>query len=74
MKNEPVETTIAYLPSSGYNYRKWTWHSYVHSELVTVTVDGSPSVGLGHYFRCKETGELRRWGLDRTFAKDNGGN
>lgn len=74
MKHEAVTTKTALLPSAGYNYRKITRHTYVHSELVTVMSDGAPSVGLGHYFRCAETGELRRWGFDRTFAKDNGGN
>lgn len=74
MKHEPVTTATAMLPSSGYNFKKATYHVYSHSELVTVKVDGASVVGLGHFFRCSETKELRRWGFDRTFAKDNGGN
>ncbi len=71
---EPVQTITALLPSAGYNYRKVTRHTYAHSELATVQIDGRPAVGLGHLFRCSETGALRRWGCDATFAKDNGGN
>lgn len=74
MKHEPVQTKTALLPSAGYNGRKATLHTYAHSELVTVTIDRKPVVGLGHYYRCSETNELRRWGFDRTFAKDDGGN
>lgn len=74
MKHEPVTTTTAVLPSAGYNFRKATRHTYSHSELVTVTIDRQQVVGLGHFFRCSETKELRRWGFDRTFARDNGGN
>ncbi len=67
-------TTEALLASAGYNYRKWTKHRYSHSELVTLPTAEGTITGLGHFFRCEETKELRRWGFDRTFAKDNGGN
>jgi hypothetical protein len=69
-------TTSALLSSAGYNHQKWTRHKYSHSELVTLPgAKGSAEVaGLGHMFRCEETGELRRWGFDATFAKDNGAN
>jgi hypothetical protein len=70
----PTQTTFAFLPSAGYNFRKATKHLYNHSELVTLQVDGSPITGLGHFFRCVETNELRRWGFDVTFAKDTGAN
>lgn len=70
----PVETHTAFLPSAGLNEREATLHTYSHSELVTVKVDGKPTVGLGHFYRCSVTNELRRWGFDVTYAKDNGGN
>lgn len=72
----PVETTVAFLPSAGYNYRKCTSHVYAHSELVTLpgATKGAKITGLGHMFKCQETGELRRWGFDVTFAKDTGAN
>lgn len=70
----PVQTTVAQLSSAGYNYRKFTKHTYSHSEMVTVPsrLKGEPPLtGLGHFFRCEETGELRRWGFDAAFPKDN---
>lgn len=71
-----IETKKALLASAGYNYQKWTKHEYSHSELVTLAghSEGESVTGLGHFFRCTETAELRRWGFDATFAKDNGGN
>ncbi len=60
----PVETTEAFLPSHGLNNRKATKHRYSHSESVTKTIDGKPVVGLGHFYRCDETHELRQWGFD----------
>ena len=71
-----VQTTRAVLASAGYNYQKATRHKYSHSELVTLQghSKGETVTGMGHFFRCEETGELRRWGFDVTFAKDNGGN
>lgn len=72
----PIETIAAWLPSAGYNYLKWTKHAYSHSELVTLpaSTHGAVTTGLGHMFKCSETGELRRWGFDVTFSKDTGGN
>jgi len=74
VKTEHVQTKTALLTSAGYNHRKWTRHTYSHSDLVTIATNGVPVTGLGHFFRCEETKELRRWGFDITFAKDNGGN
>ena len=71
---EPVETFTAVLPSAGYNYNKWTTHTYSHSELVTLKSGGVQITGLARMYRCAETGEPRRWGFDRTCTKDNGGN
>lgn len=64
----PVETIEAILPSKGYNYNKWTRHVYSHSERVTLPAQtaGIVLTGLGHMFKCQETGELRRWGFDCT--------
>lgn len=69
---QSVQTTEALLASAGYNYHKWTRHKYSHSELVTLpsSVKGETTMGLGHFFRCQETGELRRWGFEATFAKE----
>lgn len=66
-----VETEVALLTSAGYNYRKWTWHKYSHSEVVTIHAKGAAEdvTGLGYFFRCTETGELRRWGFEATYAK-----
>lgn len=69
-----TQTQDAFLPSAGYNYRRATRHTYVHSALVTVTNEAGPITGLGHFYRCAETGEIRRWGFDVTFAKDTGAN
>lgn len=71
-----IETQIAWLPSAGYNFAKATRHTYSHSELTTLpaATAGILTTGLGHMYKCSETGELRRWGFDVTFSKDNGGN
>lgn len=75
MKNT-VETKTAILPSAGYNFRKTTRHTFAYSELVTLPGPGKKDyvTGMGHFFRCSETGELRRWGFDATYLKDNGAN
>jgi hypothetical protein len=75
-KVDPVETKTATLASAGYNYKKITRHVYAHSEVITIPgpKKGETLTGLGHYYRCEETKELRRWGFDVTFAKDNGAN
>lgn len=74
-RTELVQTKMAKLTSSGFNYRKWTRHTYAYSEVVRISRPrGENIVGLAHVFKCSETGELRRWGFDVTFAKDNGGN
>ncbi len=65
MKQQPVQTLEAFLPSHGLNNRKATKHRYSHSEQVTKNIDGKPVVGLGHFYRCTETGELRQWGFDQ---------
>lgn len=72
---EHLETKRALLASAGYNYNKWTRHTYAYSEVITLPrLVGGDVTGLAHYFKCEETGEVRRWGFDRTFARDNGGN
>ncbi len=68
-------TKNVFLPSIGLNERRATLHTYSHSELVTLKQPGSIKVtGLGHMYRCSETGELRRYGFDVTFSKDDGAN
>jgi hypothetical protein len=64
-----VETKTALLPSAGYNGKKWTRHTYEYSETITITPKRGkpePQTGVGHFFRCVETGEIRMWGFDRT--------
>lgn len=76
-KSIPVTTTTVFLPSKGLNERRATKHVYSHSEVITLPArskESEASTGMGHFYRCTETGELRRWGFDVTFAKDNGGN
>lgn len=72
----PVRTEEAFLPSKGLNERRATRHVYSHSELVTLPGEkkGETVTGLGHFYRCSETNELRRWGFDVTYAKDTGAN
>lgn len=61
----PIQTLEAFLPSHGLNNRKATKHVYSHSEMITKKFcDGTPVTGLGHFFRCSETGELRQWGFE----------
>ena len=69
----PITTPQAFLPSAGLNERRATLHKYSHSEMVTVPGDrkGETVTGLAHFYRCEETGELRRWGFDAAFPKDN---
>lgn len=69
MTQIPVATTTAILPSRGLNERRATLHVYSHSEVVTLParVGVAPITGLVHYFKCSETGELRRWGFDAAF-------
>ena len=61
----PVHTVEAFLPSHGLGNRKATLHKYSHSESVPKRLDGKPVVGIGHFYRCTETGELRQWGFDQ---------
>lgn len=65
MKQQPVSTLEAFLPSTGYNNRKATKHRYSHSEPVTKQIDGKAVTGVGHFYRCVETGEIRQWGFDQ---------
>lgn len=60
-----VQTLEAFLPSHGLNCRTATRHRYTHSERVTKIIDGRPQTGIGHFYRCSETGELRQWGFDQ---------
>lgn len=67
--NLPVRTTRAFLPCL--NEHRATLHTYSHSAIVTLLTLEGPVTGLGHYFRCEETGDIRRWGFDAAFPKDN---
>ena len=69
MKSEALQHVV-FLPSAGLNERRATVHTYSHSELVTLQNNGAKTTGLGHMYRCSETGELRRYGFDVTFAKE----
>ncbi len=71
-----VTTGEAFLPCPGLNNRRATRHVYSHSELVTLParVGAAAVTGLGHFYRCTETNELRRWGFDATYGKDDGSN
>ncbi len=73
MINLPVSATVVYLPSKGLNERRATKHVYSHSELVTLPAraGSGPVTGLGHFFRCSETGELRRYGFDAAYDKNH---
>lgn len=59
-----VETLEAFLPCHGLNNRKATLHRYDHSEPVTKRVGDTTVAGIGHFYRCSETGEVRQWGFD----------
>lgn len=67
----PIVTAQVLLPSLGLNERRATLHKYSHSEMVAIKRNGETITGLGHFYRCDETGELRRWGFDAAFPKDN---
>ncbi len=70
----PLRSRV-FLPSIGLNERRATLHTYSHSELVTLkNVGGTKTTGMGHMYKCSETGELRRFGFDCTFPKDDGAN
>ncbi len=66
----PLRKTV-FLPSAGLNERRATLHTYSHSELVTLKNPGAvKTTGLGHMYRCSETGELRRFGFEVQFGKE----
>ena len=75
-RSRTLPTTKAFLPSEGLRQRRATLHIYDHSEVLTVPGPDRTSyvTGLAHFYKCSETGELRRWGFDVTFAKDDGAN
>lgn len=60
----PVETTEVFLPSTGLNYRMTTKHVYAYSDVVTVRCGSTMVTGIGHFYRCSVTGELRQYGFD----------
>lgn len=75
MTKLPVRTTEAILTCHG--TRMWTLHRYAHSELISLPglrKNDPPLMGWAHYFRCTETGQIRRWGFDATSRKDDGAN
>lgn len=62
MKPLPPKTKTAMLPSAGYGQLTATRHVYVETrECISPGPDG---LAYEHIFRCEETGEERRWGLD----------
>lgn len=76
MKTSYPETKFALLPSKGFGFRRVTKHSYVFSQnlILPSTVPGEPPInGIAHMFKCDITGELRRWGFDRTEKQFFGG-
>lgn len=59
----------AFLPSAGLNERRATLHVFDHSEGITLkNEEGNPTCGVAHYYRCTETGAVRRWGFDAISA------
>lgn len=71
-KLEPVKTKRAFLVNDS---REVTLHHYHSSQIITLkNEDGAPVTGLAHMYRCSKTGDLRRWGFDVTYAKDDGSN
>lgn len=71
MKQERRPFAPAYLPSHGLNERRATLHKYEYSEVVTLPAPGGKPgetvTGLGHFYRCADTNELRRWGFDASY-------
>ena len=60
-----MRTLEAFLPSAGLNERSATLHKYSHSEPIVIPDGHGGRVrGVGHFYRCTETGETRRWGFD----------
>jgi hypothetical protein len=54
-----------YLPSAGLHERRATLHTYSHSSLILLQNEQGFVTGMAHWFRCCETGKLRRYGFDR---------
>lgn len=67
----PIRTTSAFLVSAGLGprNRRATLHTYSHSEIITLPGEtrNTTVTGLGHFFKCTETGEVRQWGFDAAF-------
>lgn len=55
-------TRVAYLASAGYGQLRFTRHVYVDTRECLIK--GREPEAWEHVFRCEETGEERRWGLE----------
>ena len=63
MSRVPRPTTrVAVLPSAGYGQFRLTKHTYVDTRECRV--GGKDGDAWEHIFRCEETGEERRWGVE----------
>jgi hypothetical protein len=59
----PIPTTRSViLPSAGYDYMRATEHVYV--ETRAVTLDCPDGDAWEFIFKCRLTGELRRFGIE----------
>ncbi len=55
-------TRVAVLRSAGYGQPRFTRHVYVDTRECVV--QGREPEAYEHIFKCEETGEERRWGLE----------
>lgn len=61
----------AILPSEGLGGRRATLHVFSHTGTITIKHPGGNSTkGIGHFYRCTETGSIRQWGFETTWGKD----
>lgn len=63
----PPETEIVKMPREGLSVFEgrdpdnWTWHDYSHSAPY---VGKYNNPGTAHYFKCRVTGKLKRYGFE----------
>lgn len=68
--NKHPETLRPILPSAGFDYQRATRHTFDHyedvpaDELVPAPGPSGMRPGRALMYKCEETGELRRWGLE----------
>jgi len=62
-KTPRPQTRTAKLASTGYGKLRFTEHVYV--ETRECVVPGKDPQAWEHIFKCTETGETRRWGLEQ---------